>query len=150
MSLEMVVVDLFTKGIVCDDFVISSRYGGQKVAIKKFTLRKNMNNHDKEVFVRRVHREIKYGYCQKHENLIQVYCCCPNYYGFGDEDSQWNLPLCIMEWGGESLRTYLKSHPSLSIKEKKNIILGIARGIQHIHSQNLVHRDLKVVAILLV
>ena len=128
--------------------IISSQYNGLKVAIKKFTMNENMTTFDKQKFVERVHREIRYGYSQRHENLVRIYGCCSNYSDLFDQhtEEQWNLPLCIMEYGGESLKKYLENNAnSMTFEEKKRILLGIARGIQHIHSQELVHRDLKVV-----
>lgn len=125
---------------------MNRKYNGQKVAIKKYTLNDNMTTFDKQNFVKRIHREIRYGFSQQHENLVRVYGCCSNYLDAHDQysDDQWNLPWCIMEFGGESLKHYLGKNV-LTFAEKKRILLGIARGIQYMHSQELVHRDLKVV-----
>src|SRR5690554_4606085 len=40
------------------------------------------------------------------------------------------------------LRTYLKNHPQVSEETRKKIILGIARGMWHLHTEHVVHRGI--------
>jgi len=60
-------------------------------------------------------------------------------------------PLCIvtefLEKG--SLQDFLSDHPNLELEIRMNIVRGIARGMLHLHSQNIVHRDLAARNILL-
>ena len=111
------------------------------MAVKQFHILENKSDKDKDKFVKRVHRELQYGFYQCHPNLIKVIGISDNP---SNENNRWKLPLSIMEFGGENLKDCLKKIP-MTFSQKKNILLGIASGVQHLHSQNLVHRDLKVV-----
>ncbi|PRP88101.1 hypothetical protein PROFUN_04192 [Planoprotostelium fungivorum] len=51
--------------------------------------------------------------------------------------------------GGGSLYAYIRKFPNLSVKEKLRLLAEIARGMRHLHKQNVVHRDLALRNILL-
>lgn len=102
----------------------------------------NYSESEKEKYITRIHREIIFGHSQFHPNLIKVIGVADDPHA---ENSQWKLPLCVMEYGGESLQEYIFNSPRrIGFEEKKKILLGIANGIKHLHKQNLVHRDMKV------
>jgi len=60
-------------------------------------------------------------------------------------------PLCLITefLGGGSLLNYLHDHPDTEIETKMKIVKGIASGMLHLHSENIIHRDLAVRNILL-
>jgi serine/threonine protein kinase len=49
---------------------------------------------------------------------------------------------------GGSLFEELKNNILLSSKQIKTILFGILKGLKHIHSKNIMHRDLKLENIL--
>lgn len=56
----------------------------------------------------------------------------------------------IMEYADETLKSYIDKHnSSLPLSKRKSIAKQIFRGLDHIHSKELLHRDLSVTNILL-
>lgn len=50
---------------------------------------------------------------------------------------------------GKNLRDFLTANPNLSYKQKVDLAVQIARGLEAIHKLNLIHRDLKPANILI-
>ena len=48
-----------------------------------------------------------------------------------------------------SLYNYLRSEQQIDVKTKTKMIVGIAKGMLHIHLENIVHRDLATRNVLL-
>jgi serine/threonine protein kinase len=70
-----------------------------------------------------------------HDNIISIY-------DFG-EDAE-GRPFMVMEFlKGEDLRHAIKNGSMGDTRAKLRIALDIARALEHIHSQNIIHRDIK-------
>ena len=70
-----------------------------------------------------------------HDNIISIY-------DFG-EDAE-GRPFMVMEFlKGEDLRHAIKDGSVGDTRNKLRIALDIARSLEHIHSQNIIHRDIK-------
>jgi serine/threonine-protein kinase len=70
-----------------------------------------------------------------HDNIISIY-------DFG-EDAE-GRPFMVMEFlKGEDLRHAIKDGSVGDTRNKLRIALDIARSLEHIHTQNIVHRDIK-------
>jgi serine/threonine-protein kinase len=70
-----------------------------------------------------------------HDNIISIY-------DFG-EDAE-GRPFMVMEFlKGQDLRQAIKSGATGDTRHKLGIALDIARALEHIHSQNIIHRDIK-------
>ncbi len=70
-----------------------------------------------------------------HDNIISIY-------DFG-EDAE-GRPFMVMEFlKGQDLRQAIKSGTTGDTRHKLGIALDIARALEHIHSQNIIHRDIK-------
>ncbi len=69
-----------------------------------------------------------------HENVISIY-------DFGDLEGR---PFLVMEFlQGDSLRTLIKDGRTGDTARKLQIAVQAARAIEYIHSQNIIHRDIK-------
>jgi len=70
-----------------------------------------------------------------HDNIISIY-------DFG-EDSE-GRPFMVMEFlKGQDLRHAIQDGSTGDTRNKLRIALDIARSLEHIHSQNIIHRDIK-------
>jgi serine/threonine-protein kinase len=70
-----------------------------------------------------------------HDNVINIY-------DFG-EDAE-GRPFMVMEFlKGEDLRHAIKNGTTGDTRRKLGIALDIARALEHIHTQNIIHRDIK-------
>src|SRR5579872_26115 len=70
-----------------------------------------------------------------HDNVISIY-------DFG-EDAE-GRPFMVMEFlKGEDLRHAIKNGSAGDTRNKLRIALDIARALEHIHTQNIIHRDIK-------
>jgi formylglycine-generating enzyme required for sulfatase activity/tRNA A-37 threonylcarbamoyl transferase component Bud32 len=70
-----------------------------------------------------------------HDNIISIY-------DFG-EDAE-GRPFMVMEFlKGQDLRHAIKNGSTGDTRAKLRIAMDIARALEHIHSQNIIHRDIK-------
>ncbi len=72
----------------------------------------------------------------KHTNLVSIHDICQ------DDAGRWWI---VMEYvAGANLRDLLDDHPSgLPLNEVHRWFRGMAAGVDHLHQEGLVHRDLK-------
>ncbi len=102
---------------------------GRPVAIKM--LHAMLTN---ELGAARFESEIRIAARLHHPGIIGVHDC-------GEADGRLFF---VMEYlGGETLRARLKREVQLSIEEARSIAEQIAAGLQHAHTRNIVHRDVK-------
>tara|TARA_B100001093_G_scaffold322833_1_gene308040 strand:+ start:253 stop:1491 length:1239 start_codon:yes stop_codon:yes gene_type:complete len=60
------------------------------------------------------------------------------------KESDFNKFICIqMELCNNNLTDFLNKNKQFTIREKKKIVLDIAKGIEYIHNNDVLHRDLK-------
>src|SRR5205085_7481634 len=70
-----------------------------------------------------------------HDNIISIY-------DFG-EDAE-GRPFMVMEFlTGQDLRYAIRNNSAGDTRMKLRIALDIARALEHIHTQNIIHRDIK-------
>src|SRR5713226_2178238 len=70
-----------------------------------------------------------------HDNIISIY-------DFGEDAD--GRPFMVMEFlKGEDLRHAIKNGSTGDTRAKLRIAMDIARALEHIHSQNIIHRDIK-------
>jgi len=104
---------------------------GRTVAVKVLTEEGCANQEIKSRFL----QEARLAGNIAHDNIISIY-------DFG-EDSE-GRPFMVMEFlKGEDLRHAIKNGSTGDIRNKLRIALDIARALEHIHSQNIIHRDIK-------
>ena len=113
-------------------------YNGKEVAVKVWL--KQLNQIEERYFI----REVLAGCTMNHPNCIR-------YYGYSEtpeeKDERGNIyppkPIIVMEKGEKSLLEYMMNN-TVSLEQRIDFIKQIAVGILYIHSQNLIHRDIKV------
>ena len=104
--------------------VLSSQHTGNQEAIDRF------------------YREVKSGTLLKHPNIVRNLTA--------GQDQLTGLHYLVMEYvEGPSLEAVLDKFGKLSVGDAVHIVLDIARGLEHVHSRNMVHRDIKPGNILL-
>ena len=113
-------------------------YNGYEVAVK--VLLKQFNKVEERYFI----QEVLAGCTINHPN-------CLRYYKYSEtpeeKDERGNIyspkPIIVMERGIISLRKYM-INKKVDLNQRIDIIKQIANGLLHIHSKNLIHRDIKV------
>jgi len=104
---------------------------GRTVAVKILTEEGCANEEIKSRFL----QEARLAGNIAHDNIISIY-------DFG-EDAE-GRPFMVMEFlKGEDLRHAIKNGSTGDIRNKLRIALDIARALEHIHAQNIIHRDIK-------
>jgi serine/threonine protein kinase len=104
---------------------------GRTVAIKVLTEEGCADEEAKSRFL----QEARLAGNITHDNIISIY-------DFG-EDAE-GRPFMVMEFlKGEDLRHAIKDGSVGDTRNKLRIALDIARSLEHIHSQNIIHRDIK-------
>ncbi|KAG2035109.1 kinase-like domain-containing protein [Suillus americanus] len=83
----------------------------------------------------RLFREIKLWLKLEHENIVPL---------FGVTDGFGSLPALISPWfQNGTLTGYLqRKHKTLSYNAKFALVRDVARGLQYLHSQSIIHGDL--------
>ena len=115
----------------CAD-VFCCKWNGTTVALKKMRMKLKSTEHDL------IHLEATIGFHLRHPNIIQM---------FGLTRLINNHLGIIMEWADQgSLGDHMTS---LTEVQKIHICICICRGLQHMHSLGIAHRDVKPQNVLL-
>lgn len=89
---------------------------------------------DNKEYVARFYREAKVMAKLDHENIIRCY-------SVGESQGLHYLAMEFVDGG--SLQSWLDKLGRFSVGDAVLAVLDVARGLQHAHEQNLVHRDVK-------
>jgi eukaryotic-like serine/threonine-protein kinase len=104
----------------------------RRVAIKILASQHAAN----QTLVDRFYREAKSGSLLKHANIVHNL--------EAGQDQGTNLHYLVMEYvDGPNLEALLEKRGRLSVADAVYIVLDIARGLEHAHTRNIVHRDIK-------
>jgi serine/threonine-protein kinase len=95
-----------------------------------------------QAFVDRFYREAKSGALLNHPNIVRTLSV--------GQDKATGRHYLILEFvDGTSASELLQERGAMSVGDAVHIALDIARGLEHAHSRNVVHRDIKPDNILL-
>jgi serine/threonine-protein kinase len=87
-------------------------------------------------YVERFYREAKSGALLDHPNI--VHCIRAG------QDKTTGKHYLVLEYvDGPSAHALLERMGRLSVGDAVHVILDIARGLEHVHSRNIIHRDIK-------
>ena len=85
-------------------------------------------------FRRRFHNESQAAAMMSHPNIVSVY----------DVSKNDDLDYIVMELiDGISLKEYMEQKKTLSWRETLHFSMQIAKALEHAHSRNIIHRDIK-------
>jgi serine/threonine-protein kinase len=107
---------------------------GQKrqVAIKVLSDQLSTN----QAYVERFYREAKSGALLDHPNIVRCITA--------GQDPETGKHYLVLEFvDGPSAHALLDNQGRLSVGDAVHLVLDIARGLEHAHSRNIVHRDIK-------
>src|SRR5258708_24253270 len=105
---------------------------GQQVAIKVLS-EQMAGNQD---LVDRFYREAKSGALLNHPNIVRTMLV--------GQDQATNKHYLVLEFiDGPSAHALIDQNGKLSVSDAVHIALDIARALEHAHSRNVIHRDIK-------
>jgi serine/threonine-protein kinase len=105
---------------------------GRHVAIK--ILNESLANN--QGYVERFYREARSGTQLNHPNIVRTYQVC--------QDRLTDKHYLVLEYvEGQSAHALLSRFGQLSVGDAVHVALDVARALEHAHSRNIVHRDIK-------
>lgn len=123
-------IDQIGEGGMANVYLGKDTILNRNVAIK--VLRGDLS-HD-ETFVRRFQREALAATALEHPNLVQVY-------DVGEEQGYHYIVMEYIE--GKTLKQLIKQHGPLSIGETIDVMEQLVSAVEHAHSRQVIHRDIK-------
>lgn len=123
-------IDQIGEGGMANVYLGQDTILNRKVAIK--VLRGDLSND--EVFVKRFQREALAATALEHPNLVQVY-------DVGEEKGYHYIVMEYIE--GKTLKQLIKQHGPLSVAETIDVMEQLVSAVEHAHSRQVIHRDIK-------
>ncbi len=87
-----------------------------------------------EQILKRFNHEVKAASALSHPNIVKLI-------DIGNDGNVNYIVLDLVK--GITLKDYINDHAPISPQKAATIVLGIAHGLKHAHSKNIIHRDIK-------
>lgn len=118
------------EGGMANVYLANDQYLDRKVAVK--ILRGDLSND--ETFVKRFQREALAATTLEHPNLVQIY----------DVGEESGYHFIVMEYvEGKTLKQLIKQFGPLSVNEVIDVMEQLISAVEHAHSRQVIHRDIK-------
>lgn len=106
----------------------------RKVAIKVLTLNENLSLEQKSEIIARFQKEAKAIAKLSHPNVVGIH-------DIGEDNGQYYMVMEFLE--GRSIGSILDEEKKLPIQDCIDISIQICKALDYIHSNSIVHRDIK-------
>ncbi|MDQ2799488.1 MAG: serine/threonine protein kinase, partial [Armatimonadota bacterium] len=107
---------------------------GRRVALKVVSIPGYLSPDMKQAQAARIKREARSIARLSHPNIVSVH-------DVGEQDGHHYIVMEFLD--GQTLRSRMNDGPPLSTTEILHILEGVAGGLDAVHAQNVVHRDVK-------
>jgi len=94
-------------------------------------------------------REVKALSALNHDSILKMVTYYKDYMYYNDKLEPDKITAIILEYcENRSIYEYIQQNTSFSERISRKLFTDIAQGLDHIHSSNLSHRDLKLTNLL--
>jgi len=107
---------------------------GRRLAVKELLIPPNLTGVARRERIERFNREARAAGRLSHPNIVTVY-------DFGEDNGRYFIAMEFLEGG--TLRDILQTRGSLPVEEAVDIACQVLAALQHAHSHQVIHRDVK-------
>ncbi|MFN8672751.1 MAG: serine/threonine-protein kinase [Candidatus Sericytochromatia bacterium] len=135
------ITNLIGKGGMGEVYLAKDLKLGRKVAIKVLKLSDSLTEEQKKEIISRFKREAKSIAQLKHNNIVSMY-------ELGEENNEHYMVMEFLE--GKSIGTIIEEEGLIPIDKCIDISIQVCKAMTYVHSQSIIHRDIKPDNIILV
>lgn len=107
---------------------------GRRLAVKELLIPPNLTGQARRERIERFNREARAAGRLSHPNIVTVY-------DFGEDNGRYFIAMEFLEGG--TLRDLLQARGALPVEEAVEIACQVLAALQHAHTHQVIHRDVK-------